>query len=333
MRQKIKMLDIVKECKEYDSIGITGHINPDGDCVASTLGMWQFLKKVYPQKTIKVLLEQPQSVFDFIYGMDEILVMEEGVVSEEPQTQDRFDVMIVLDSVIERCGNAQAYIKLAKKVVNIDHHVSNAGQGDVFLVKPKASAAAEVVYEIITQTPEYKQLMDQELAQTLYIGIIHDTGVLQYSNTSPHTLRIVADLTEYGFDFTSIIDETFYEKNALHSKMMGMALANAELALDGKVIYAAVENETIREYGVTKKELGGIVSQLRYVTGVDVSIFLYAMQPNKFKVSLRSRNIVDVAKVCESFGGGGHVRASGCNIEGTSKEIIEKIIMEIKKQL
>lgn len=327
------MLDIVNECKQANSIGITGHINPDGDCVGSTLGMWQFLTKVFPDKKVKVLLEQPQDIFSFIHGMDEIIVMEEGVVSEEKQTQDCFDVMIVMDTVIERTGNAQSYIQQADKVINIDHHISNPGQGDVWLVNPKASATAEVVYELITQTDAYRVFLDKELAQTLYIGIIHDTGVLQYSNTSPRTLRIVADLTEFGFDFTSIIDETFYEKTALHSKMMGMALNEAYLALDGQVIVSVIEHETIEKLGVTKKELGGIVSQLRYVKGVDVSVFLYAMKPNQFKVSLRSRSVVDVAKVCAVFGGGGHVRAAGCNMEGASEEIVELILKEIARQI
>lgn len=327
------MLDIVQACKDANRIGITGHVNPDGDCVGSTLGMWQFLKKVFPDKTIDILLEKPQDIFSFIDGYEDIIVMEEKNDDMEIKPIEKYDIMMVIDTVKERTGNALGYVLGAKKYINIDHHISNPGEGDVSWVVPTASAAAEVVYDLVTMKEEYKAYMDKELAQTLYIGIIHDTGLLQYTNTSPKTYRIVANLVEFGFDFTKIIEETFHEKTALHSKMTGIALANATLALDGKVVVSVMDHEIIDENHATKKELGGIVSQLRYVKGADVSVFLYAIKPNKFKVSLRSRAIVDVSKVGQVFGGGGHVRASGCNIEGNATEIVDKILAEIAKQL
>lgn len=327
------MLDIVKQCQDANRIGITGHINPDGDCIGSTVGMWQFLKKVFPQKEIYVLLEQPAEMFHFIKGVSEIILMDEDVKLTKEQEELHFNVMIVIDTVIERTGKAQSYIQSAEKVINIDHHISNLGQGDVWLVDPKASAAAEIVYELLTMNDEYKSYMDRELAQTLYIGIIHDTGVMQYSNTSPKTLRIVAELIAFGFDFTRLIDETFYQRTPMQAKMTGKALQEAYTLLDGKMIVGEIDYETISSLNVTKKELSGIVSQLRYVEGVDVALFMYALKPNAYKISLRSREIVDVAKVCEVFGGGGHIRAAGCSMEGRAKDIIEKIAQQVSLQL
>lgn len=327
------MLDIVKQCQDANRIGITGHTNPDGDCVGSTFGMWQFLKKVFPKKEIYVLLETPAEMFHFIKGVDEIICMDEEYKLPKEQQEMIFDVMIVIDTVIERTGNAQSFIQSAKKVIEIDHHISNPGQGDVWLVDPKAGAAAQIIYELVTMTDEYKAYMDRELAQTLYIGIIHDTGVMQYSNTSPRTLQIVADLISYGFAFTDLIDETFYQRTPLQAKMTGKTMQEAYTRLDGKMMVGVIDYETICKYQVDKKDLSGIVNQLRYVDGVDVALFMYALKPGSYKVSLRSRKIVDVAKVCEVFGGGGHVRAAGCNIEGTAEEIVAKIEEQIALQL
>ena len=160
------MIDIVKECEGAALIGITGHVNPDGDCVGSVMALWQFLCKVYPQAQIDVMLEQPPAIFDFVCGVSEI------VTDYERNTV--YDIMIVADTVPDRCGDAIKYIESAKKVINIDHHISNKGGCDVDHIIPDDSSASEVVYELIAQKEEYKKLMDKEMAQTLYIGIIHD---------------------------------------------------------------------------------------------------------------------------------------------------------------
>lgn len=320
------MIDLVAECKGAGSIGITGHTNPDGDCVGSVMALRQFLKKAVPGAEVDVMLEKPAAIFDFIEGVSEI-------VTDCPE--DRvYDVMIVADSTPDRTGEAEKYIKTAKKVINIDHHVSNPGAGDVNEIQPAASSAAEVVYELITARDEYKALMDKELAQTLYIGIIHDSGVMQYSNTSPKTLRIVADLIAYGFDFPRLIDETFYERSYVQSRILGKALVDSYPLLDGKCMVSVLDRETMERYGAEKKDLSGIVNELRIIKGVRVAVFLYETEPDVYKVSLRSSSDdMDVARVVAHFGGGGHVRAAGCTIEGKSEEIINGLMEQIALQM
>lgn len=316
------MIDLVAECRGASSIGITGHTNPDGDCVGSVMALWQFLKKAIPQAQVDVMLEKPASIFDFIKGVSEIVT---------DYTRDMvYDVMIVADSGPDRTGQAEQYVKTAKKVINIDHHVSNPGAGDVNEMQPKASSAAEVIYELIASKDEYRALIDKEMAQTLYIGIIHDSGVLQYSNTSPKTLRIVADLIGYGFDFPRLIDETFYERTQVESKILGKALVDAYPCLDGTCMVAVLNRETMEAYGAEKKDLSGIVNELRIIKGVQVAVFLYETEPDVYKVSLRSgSDEMDVARVVAHFGGGGHVRAAGCTIQGKPEEIVDSVIEQI----
>ena len=198
---------------------------------------------------------------------------------------------------------------------------------------PKASSAAEVLYDLIASRREYLDLIDKELAQTIYVGIIHDSGVMQYSNTSPKTLRIVADLISYGFDFPKLIEETFYERTYIQSQITGRAVLEAFPMLDGKCMVSMVDRKTMDFYGAEKKDLSGIVNELRNIKGVEVAIFIYEVGTQEYKISMRSRSYIDVAKVAVFFGGGGHVRAAGCNMNGNFYDIVNNLMEQIVLQM
>ena len=321
MERANQMIDILKECAGAKSIAISGHIRPDGDCVGAAMGLYQYLTNAMEETEVDVLLESPSDVFFDIKGVKQI-------ISE--MTEDTvYDVFIVVDSVPDRIGFAYPYFKSAKKTINIDHHISNGGGTcDVEYIVPIASSASELVYDLVD-----KQYMDEELARTIYIGMIHDTGVFQYSNTSPKTLRIAADLLEYGFDFPKLIDETFYEKTYVQSQILGRTLSESILLMDGQCAVGVITKKMMEFYGVTAKDFEGIVNQLRIIKGVEVAIFMYEKEFQEFKVSLRSCGKVDVSKVAEFFSGGGHVRAAGCNIAGTYRDVINNLTEQIAKQL
>ena len=314
-------LNLLKECEGAKTIGIGGHIRPDGDCVGSCLALWMYLTKACPEAVTEVFIEQPADVFGCIRGVDQIR-------SDFPE-REPFDVFFALDCVPDRMGGAEQYFHAAKKTINIDHHISNAnGSGMVNYVEPKASATSELIYELAE-----KEYLDADIAKAIYIGIIHDCGVFQYSNTSPRTLRIAADLISYGFDFTSIIDETFYERTYVQSQVMSEALLKSRLFMDGKCIVTSVDREMMEAYGVGPKDLDGIVNQLRIIRGVECAIFLYQTGEAEYKVSMRSNRYVDVSAVATCFGGGGHVRAAGCTMNGEVSEIIEQLSQQIRKQI
>lgn len=314
------MINILNECKDAKTIGISGHIRPDGDCVGSVSALYQFLKKSLKDTEIEVLLEQPSEVFA------DMPAYEKMTGSYEKQTE--FDVFIILDSVIDRIGFAEQFAKAAKKTINIDHHISNEGLDcDVNYIVPTASSTAELVYEVIGE-----ENLDEQIAKSIYIGIIHDCGVFQYSNTSPKTLRIAAKLLEYGFDFPKLIDETFYEKTYVQNQILGRALLESILFMDGRCIASMIDKKLMDFYNVTSKDLEGIVNQLRIVKGVECAIFMYQIGTLEYKVSLRSCGAVDVAKVATYFGGGGHVRAAGCTMCGTYYDVLNNLSKEIAKQ-
>lgn len=313
-------LDLLKECKGAKRIGISGHIRPDGDCVGSCLGLWQYLKKAFPEAFVQVYLENPPEIFKEIKGFDEI--------NTEFPEEEVFDLFIALDCGAERLGGAEKYFTAAKKTINIDHHVSNAGTGHINHVRADVGSVCEVLFDLME-----KEYLDKELAMAIYIGIIHDTGVFQYSNTTPDTLKRAAELIAYGFDFPRLIQETFYQKTYVQTQIMGRALMESIRFMDGKCIVSAVDKKTMEFYNATPKDLDGIVNQLRNIKGVRCAIFMYQMDTLEYKISLRSDESVDVAKVAEFFGGGGHARAAGCSFKGTFHDCVNNLSLHIEQQL
>lgn len=313
------MMKIIDEVKSAKSIAISGHVRPDGDCVGSVMGLYLYLRKEMPEAQIDVYLDKPAEIFNCISHIEDI--------KSEFNTEKVYDVFVVLDSVPDRIGDAEAIYERACKKINIDHHISNAGYGDVSVVEPERSSTAELLYDLMNP-----DMVDEEVAKAIYIGIIHDTGVLRYSNTSPRTLQVAAELIKFGFDFPQIIEETFFEKTYLQTQIMGRAVLESVRLMNNRCIASVVSRRMMEFYQVTSKDLDGIVNQLQSVKGVDCAIFMYETGTQEYKVSMRSNGRVDVSAVAVKFGGGGHMRAAGCTMNGTYHDIINNLSAEISEQ-
>ena len=314
----MKIDQLVQSAK---TIGISGHIRPDGDCIGSCMGLYLYIKKNYPKIRCDVFLETIPPEYRFIKDIE--------VVRSDFQTDiERYDIFFVLDCSKDRIGDAEKYFDAAAKTVNIDHHVSNKGSGDENYIVPTASSACELIYDVIDPDK-----IDIEIAKSLYMGMVTDTGVFKYNNTSPKTMKTAAELISYGFDFGSLIDHVFYEKTYIQNQILGRALLESIMLMDGRCIVSVVSKQTMEFYGVSSNDLDGIVNQLLLTIGVDCAIFMYELAPLEYKVSLRSNGAVNVAEVAEMFSGGGHVRAAGCTVSGTSHDVINNITKYIHKQL
>ncbi len=314
-------MNILQECQGVSRVAITGHVRPDGDCVGSCLALYQYLRKKMPQAQVRVYLEKPAEIFACVKGFDDI--------DSQCEDTDPYDVFFVLDSVPERMMEpAGKLFDKARKTINIDHHISNTGTCDVFRVVPEASSTAELIYELID-----RESLDADLAMAIYIGIIHDTGVFQYSNTSPRTMEIGADLIRWGFDFPRLILETFYQRTYLQSQVLGRVLLESVRFMDGKCIVSCLDRKIMDFYEVEHTDLDGIVNHLRNIKGIHCAVFMYQTGVLEYKVSLRSDEWVDVSKVAAFFGGGGHMRAAGCNMKGTFHDCVNNLSLHIKEQM
>lgn len=316
----MEMINLLEECKDAKRIVISGHIRPDGDCIGSCMAVYLYLKKALADTEVTVCLEKPSEIFNCIKDIE---CIDSSFRAAVP------DVFIALDCERSRLGEAGQLFDDAGKRINIDHHVSNEhGCGDVNYVVPGISSTAELIYELMD-----KSYMDQEIAKAIYIGIIHDTGIFKYSNTSPKTMRIAAELLEYKFDFPTIIDETFYEKTYVQNQLLGRALLESIVFMEGKCIVSAINQKTLAFYNAQPSDLDGIINQLRIIKGVECAIFMYETGNQEYKVSLRSCKYIDVSKVAAFFGGGGHVRAAGCSMNGNFYDVINNISAQIERQM
>ncbi len=305
-------------------VAIAGHVTPDGDCIGSCMGLWIYLQDNYPEIEADVYMAKVSPIYDFIYGIDKI----HDYCSEGDQK--KYDLMIALDiSSYDRIGVARGIFDEVPEVLCIDHHKTNNGTYTYFYNDPDASSTCEALYRHL----EYEKISKQ-CAEVLYMGIVHDTGVFRYSSTSPETMRVAAKLMEKGIDVAKIIDETFYQKTYAQQRLQGYVMVNSSLYLDGKFIVGRITREDRKKIGVKTNEIEGIVSVLRDTIGVEVSMLMHELDTGEIKISMRSKALVDVSKICMQFGGGGHVRASGCKISGKSMDdITEEIIPMIREQL
>ena len=194
-------------------------------------------------------------------------------------------------------------------------------------IMPDASSTSELIYDLL----DYGK-MSVETAECLYTGMVHDTGVFRYSCTHPSTMRAAAALMEKGIDFTKIITETFDEKTYAQNQVLGRALLESFLFMDGRCIVSYVTKEEMDFYQVKAKHLDGIVSQLKLTKGIDVAIFMYELEHGTFKVSLRSSEKIDVSVVASYFGGGGHARAAGFTMTATPHDIINNLARRLELQ-
>ena len=314
-------MNLIQKIEAANSIAIAGHVRPDGDCVGSCMGLYNYIKDNYEDKSVSVYMEDMGDGFAYIQRMDE--------VKHEVSTEEMPELFIVLDVSDEaRIGVAYDMFKKSENTICIDHHISNQGLAMENVIEPDASSACEVLYKLLDD-----EKISKPAAEALYTGIIHDSGVFKYSSTSAETMNIAGRLMSKGIDFTSIIDEGFYAKSYVQNQIMGKALLESVRFLDGKCIFSAVSLSDMEFYGATPKDLGGIVEQLRLTEGVECAIFLYETEHLKYKVSLRSKKYLDVNKVAGYFGGGGHVRAAGCSMEGTVHDVINNISKHIEQGL
>ena len=307
--------------EDQNVIGIDGHVRPDGDCVGSTLAVYNYIKDNYPEKDVRIYLEPIPNIFKFLKRADEI--------RSDYKDDVVFDLFIAEDcGDLGRLGNAAKYFENAKSTLCIDHHVSNSSFADENYIFPKASSTCELVFELID-----RQKLTLQIAECLYTGMVHDTGVFQYSCTSAKTMEIAGVLMETGIDYPKIVDDTFYTKTFGQNKILGLALLNAELYLDGAVIATVVFQEDMKRFSVLPKHLDGIVNQLRVTKDTKIALFLYENEDGTFKGSLRVNGDTNVADIAAQFGGGGHVKAAGFSIEGPIDTAMERILNVIREKI
>ncbi|WP_394525701.1 DHH family phosphoesterase [Lacrimispora sp. JR3] len=307
--------------KDVKKAAIMGHVRPDGDCVGSCLAVYNYLNENYPEVEAVIYLETPSDKFGYLKNFNTI-------VSDFTEDKE-YDLCICLDSSDTlRFGEAVKYLKSAKKSICVDHHITNVRYADQNIVEDHASSTCEVLFGLFEEDK-----ISKEVAECIYTGIIHDTGVFKYDCTSRRTMEIAGKMMEKGIDFSRIIDDSFYRKTYLQNQILGRALLESITFHDNQCIFSVISKKDMDFYGVTSGDMDGIIDQLRITEGVECAIFMYETACREYKVSLRSNTSLDVSKIAVYFGGGGHKKAAGCTMTGSVHDVINNLSDQIVKQL
>ena len=316
------LAEAAQAIRESQSIVLACHVNPDGDALGSMLGLALALRPF--GKDITCLSED---------GVPDILCFLPGAEMIVRSTDiPAFDLALVVDSgELSRVGeNVRPMVSRARRAVNIDHHVVAGTFGDIRVLDSGAASTAEIVYELL-QTLEIP--ITPEIATCLFTGIITDTGSFRFQNVTPNTLRVAAVLLEAGAPPAHISENVFENKTFAGTRLLGHALSSLSQSPDGRVVWAHITAEDFRALGAIDAETEGVVNYVRGVRGAEVGILFREMENGRIRVSLRSREGVNVAEIAQEFGGGGHRMASGCTLNVPLPEAETALVQAVMASL
>ena len=311
---------LIETIERHESFFLVSHIDPDGDAIGSLIATLTLLES-RGKKAVAYDRDGVPEIYRFLKGS--------GRVTSTLPSSETFDVAIFLECPNPGRAGEEAQ-KLAERIperVNLDHHEDNTLYGSLNILKPDFSAAAEIIYHLFEDMGEP---IDDVVAEALYTAIMTDTGSYKYSNTSPECHEISARLLRSGIK-PNVIYQRVYE-NLTPAAAYIAARAYGTLKIEGKISRITITRKMLEETGATAEDTHDIVSFARAIEDVEVAL-LFRETETDIKVSLRSRNNVNVSKIAASFEGGGHAKAAGCNIKGSMEEVQEKVVTAGRKAL
>jgi phosphoesterase RecJ-like protein len=323
----LTMEKIIRRLKQSDNILVMSHVNPDGDAIGSLIAMALSLEK-WGKRTTMYNESPIPAVYRFLPAVDRIVRR-----IERPSS---YDAVVVLDcSNIDRIGKLAAGADQFSVTVNIDHHLSNTGFGDLCHVDSAACSTAEIVYRMI------KALgipLDRDISTAIYTGILTDTGSFRFANTNRTAFSVCLDMMENGVDPYTVAQHVYGTYSIGRIKLLNLALDSIEISEDGTLSFMMLTRDMLEETGTRPEDVDGMINYAKSIKDVRVAILIQervrsdeARDKNHFYVSLRSDGSVDVAALASAFGGGGHHRAAGFCAETTLADLKGGILEWLKK--
>lgn len=312
MKKQIKKL-----IDDNNSILLLTHIRPDGDAVGSVLSLYNYLLTL--NKDVDMVIIDSPLIFNFLPGYNDIKV----------NTDKNYDLGIVVDCATrDRIGQNTDLLSQCKYIINIDHHINNTKYGNLNYICGDVSSCCQVIYDLFQ---ENEIELSKSICSAFAVGMITDTNGFRNNNVDSDTFLMAADLIKYGIDFHKIYEAVLFNKSVAKHNLMKIALDRLEFLNNGEIAFTYLLKEDFEKVGATVGDHEGIVDIGRSIEGVKVSVFI--RETDGFTISLRSTGSVDVNKIANSVGGGGHKMAAGGQIDKSLQETKEIIINEIKKVL
>ncbi len=314
----ISLLELGAKIKNETSVALFCHVRPDGDTLGSALAFMLALKKL--GKTADVYCDDPvPSRFLFLKETECVKQNFEG----------NYSALIAIDCAeISRLGNFEKIFSSHKNTYSIDHHISNTRYAKINYVCDLSSNCENILSLIEQMGVE----IDLSIANLLAMGIMTDTGNFRHKSVTSTTFYSAGKLVEKGADVNNLYYHNFSKQSKERAKLFGHTMSKLRYFLDGRFAVATVRLSDFSDAGAQQNETEGFIDFVMGIDGVEVGACVMETQPNKYKISFRSKN-ADVNSVASNFGGGGHVLASGCQISGDYEEVVDKIRYAVSKEL
>ncbi len=309
--------EVVELIEKKNCFAITSHLRPDGDGIGSGLALYWMLRSL--NKDVEVVLhDRIPPAYKILPGSDEILI--------QPDLIRDYDAVFLMEcSDAERPGLPGLKNQF---VVNIDHHSTTELFGDINWVDPTAGAVGEMIYNL---SKALGIEVTKEIAECIYTALLTDTGSFHFSNTTERSLKIASELVKRGAEPAKISQALFYSYPFAKIKLMGMVLAKICRDESGRIAWVYVDHDMMYEADACDEDADGIVNYALSIDEVEAVAFFKELAPGNYRISLRSKGKNNVAKVAETFGGGGHRNAAGCRIEGEFEEVKNRILEGLQR--
>ena len=316
--------EIGRVLREHQRFAILSHVRPDGDALGSQLALALSLQQL--GKNVRVWNEDGMLEKYSFLPRSELL-------TKPPSPAADVDVAIALDTAIQnRLGTGLAAVGSARIWINIDHHRSNPGYGDLVIVDSNAPATGEMIFSLIKSQG---LPFNHDIAENLYAAISTDTGSFQYPKTSARTFEIAAELVRVGGLDVGQISQQLYENYPRRRlELLRELLRTTRFEFGDRAASFSLTLKTAADLTVLPEDNEGLIDYLRAIRGVIVAVFFEELADGKVRVSMRSKDeAVDVCAICQKFGGGGHTLAAGARVRGSLAEVKEKVLEEIREVL
>lgn len=306
--------------REHQTFLVAGHVRPDGDVLACQIALGLTLQAL--GKTVEVWNPDGMSrKYSFLPHAD--------LVCKPPAEARAFDVVIALDTAThDRLGGIRDRIASRKVLLNIDHHGSNGRFGDINWIEPKSAASGELVHQLLRDN---HWPITPAIAANLFIAIATDTGSFQYSNTTPQTLRIAAELVEAGANIAELSRHCFGSHPLARVRLLQCALAGMKLSADNRIGWLWLTKDMYRQSGALAEDSEGLIDHVRAIDSVLVAAVFEQDEAAIVRISLRSKSDkISVDKIAAQFGGGGHMAAAGARIPGEPAAVEAAVLKAIE---
>ena len=299
---------------------IACHVGPDGDAVGAALAVAQYCELIgRPCELVND--DSVPSRYGFLPGAARFRRTED--------VRERFRCAVAVDCAdFRRLGEVPSLFAEPCELVNIDHHETNNGYGAIALVEPEASATCLVLYRLFRagDVP-----IGKTMALYLYTGIVFDTGGFRYSNTTPEIHHVAADLLMRGIEPFVVADQVLEAMTREQAELVRLALSTLTVDASGRIAHIVIRAEMLKASGADETDTEVLLPYTRSLSGVEVGILSRERPDGSVKVSLRSRDVVDVAAIALRFGGGGHVRAAGCQLDGPVEKAVARLLAAVEQ--